>query len=94
MRNKHHAQLQPLQTLDFKDKKDKLLHDEIVRVQKELIKKQGEIDQHANDKRSLTKLNREFDILKHELDDLLKTLFYLGNNDSLIPLIKEMYETN
>jgi hypothetical protein len=59
-----------------------------------LILKQGEIDQNQQDKRTLTRLQREFRLLKSELDELLKKLYDLENDDSLIPLIKEMYEAN
>ncbi len=59
-----------------------------------MILKQGEIDQNQQDKRTLTRLQREFRLLKSELDELLKKLYDLENDDSLIPLIKEMYEAN
>jgi len=84
----------PIRKINFKDKKDKSQHDEIVRIQKDLINKQGEIDQLHDNKQILIKLNREFNALKRELDNLLKSLFGLGNDDALIPSIKEMYEAN
>ncbi|MEK6776042.1 MAG: N-6 DNA methylase [bacterium] len=84
----------PIRKIDFTNKDDKVIHDKIAKVQKELILKQGEIDQNHNDKRTLTRLNREFEFLKNDINELLKTLFDLGNDDSLIPLIKEMYEAN
>jgi hypothetical protein len=84
----------PIRKIDFANKSDKTIHDKIVKVQKKLILKQGEIDKNHNDKRTLTRLNKEFKSLKKDIDNLLKTLFDLGNDDSLIPLIKEMYETN
>jgi len=65
-----------------------------VKIQKELIIKQGEIDQNQKDRRTLTRLQREFGLLKTELDELLKKLYDLEKDDSLIPLIKEMYEAN
>lgn len=84
----------PIRKINFKDEKDKAIHDKIDRIQRELIQTQGEMDQQTNDKRTLTILNRKIEALKHELDDSLKTLFDLGNDDGLIPLIKEIYETN
>ncbi|MCK5027057.1 MAG: N-6 DNA methylase [Candidatus Pacebacteria bacterium] len=84
----------PIRKIDFDNKNNKVLHDKIVKVQKELIQKQGKIDQNHNNKRALTKLNREFESLKTDLCELLKKLFNLGNDDLLIPLIKEMYEAN
>lgn len=85
----------PIRKINFKDKKEKAIHDEIVRIQRELlIQAQGEMDQQTNDKRTLTILNRKIEALKDELDNSLKSLFDLGNDDGLIPLIKEIYETN
>jgi hypothetical protein len=84
----------PIRKIDFTNKKDKAFHDKIVKIQKELILKQGEIDQYQKDKRTLTRLQREFRLLKSELDELLKKLYDLEKDDSLIPLIKEMYEAN
>lgn len=84
----------PVRKIDFTNKDDKAIHNKIVKVQKKLILKQGEIDQNQNNKRTLTRLNREFESLKKDINELLKTLFDLGNDDSLIPLIKEMYEAN
>ena len=84
----------PIRKIDFTNKDDKGIHDKIIKVQKELILKQGEIDQNQNDKRTLIRLHREFESLKNDINELLKTLFDLGNDDSLIPLIKEMYEAN
>ncbi|MBA3016983.1 MAG: N-6 DNA methylase [Desulfobacteraceae bacterium] len=84
----------PIRKIDFDNKNDKALHDKIVKVQKELIQKQGKIDKNHNNKRALTRLHREFESLKNDLSELLKKLFDLGNDDLLIPLIKEMYEAN
>ncbi|MFZ2653286.1 MAG: hypothetical protein WAX69_00070, partial [Victivallales bacterium] len=84
----------PIRKIDFTNRDDKSIHDKIVKVQKKLILKQGEIDQKHGDKRTLTRLNREFEFLKKEINELLKKLFDLGSGDPLIPLIKEMYEAN
>lgn len=83
-----------IRKIDFANKGDKAIHDKIVKIQKELILKQDEIDQNHNDKRILTRLNREFESLKNDINELLIKLFDLGNDDSFIPLIKEMYEAN
>ena len=84
----------PIRRINFADKDENAIHDKIVKIQKKLILKQDEIDQTLNDKRILTRLDREFEDLKNEIRRLLKVLFDLGNDDSLIPLIKEMYEAN
>ncbi|MBF0556506.1 MAG: Eco57I restriction-modification methylase domain-containing protein, partial [Nitrospirae bacterium] len=84
----------PIRKIDFTNKNDKAIHDKIVKCQEKLILIQGEIDQKLNDKQTLTRLNREFKSFKNDINELLKTLFDLGNDDSLIPLIIEMYEAD
>ena len=84
----------PIRKIDFDDKEDKAFHDEITKIQKELISKQGELDKNQKDRRTLTKLQREFDALKADLNELLKKLYGLEKDDSMIPLIKETYEAN
>lgn len=84
----------PIRKIDFNIKKDRILHDKIVEIQKELIATKDEIDANVGNKRKLTSLERIFETLKNELDSTLKVLFDLGNEDLLIPLIKELYETN
>ena len=84
----------PIRGIDFNNKTDKAFHNKIMKIQKDLIKKQDEIDQNQKDKRKLTKHQREFDALKNDLNELLKKLYGLKKDDSLIPLIREIYEAN
>jgi hypothetical protein len=84
----------PIRKIDFNNKEDKTFHDEIVKIQMELILKQGEIDKNQKDRRALITLQRQFNALKTDLNELLTKLYDLEENDSLIPLIKEMYEAN
>lgn len=84
----------PIRKIDFKNVKDKALHDKIVELQKELIKIQDEIDANIGNKRALTPLQSQFSREKIALEKLLAKLYDLGNDDSLIPLIKELYEAN
>lgn len=84
----------PIRVIDFSTKSDKAIHDKIARNQKELIVIQGEIDKNDGNKRALIPLQRQFDNLKTELDNTLKVLFNLGEADSNIPLISEIYGTN
>ncbi len=63
-------------------------------LQKYLIRLQGQIDQKAGTQRELIPLKRQFDSKKTELDEALKSLFNLRENDSLIPLISELYAAN
>jgi hypothetical protein len=84
----------PVRKIDFENPKDKALHDKIVELQKVLIKIQDEIDANIGNKRTLTPLQSQFSREKISLEKLLAKLYDLGNDDSLIPLIKELYEAN
>ena len=84
----------PIRKIDFANAKEKALHDKIVELQKELIKIQDKIDANIGNKRVLTQLQRQFSREKIALKKLLAKLYDLGNDDSLIPLIKELYEAN
>lgn len=59
-----------------------------------LIRSQSEIDKKQGDKSALIKLKRQFDRYKNNIDDRLKQLYNLGDDDKIIPLIKEFYEAN
>ena len=63
-------------------------------TQKELISIYDQIDANAGNKRALTPLQGQFVREKANLEKLLAKLYDLGSEDSLIPLIKELYEAN
>ncbi len=84
----------PIRKIDFTSENDQALHDEIAEIQKSLIQIQSEIDKKQKDKRSLIKLQRQFDEQKNNLHIKLKELFNLKVDDKKIPLIKELYEAN
>jgi hypothetical protein len=84
----------PIRKIDFSDTKQKALHDKIVETQKELISIYDQIDANAGNKRALTPLQGQFAREKANLEKLLAKLYDLGSEDSLIPLIKELYEAN
>jgi hypothetical protein len=84
----------PIRNIDFLDAKQKSIHDKIVENQKELISIYDQIDANAGNKRALTSLQRQFTREKVNLEKLLVKLYDLGSEDSLIPLIKELYEAN
>ena len=84
----------PIRLIDFKTKSEKEIHDKIVKIQKELIVVQEKIDKKHGNTRALIPLQRQFDRLKTELDDTLKSLYNLGKEDSDIPLISKIYATN
>ncbi|MDD4604148.1 MAG: Eco57I restriction-modification methylase domain-containing protein [Bacteroidales bacterium] len=84
----------PIRKIDFANANEKALHNKIVETQKELISIYDQIDANAGNKRALTPLQGQFAREKSNLDKLLAELYNLGNEDSLIPLIKELYEAN
>jgi hypothetical protein len=84
----------PIRKIDFSNKKEKTLHDKIVETQKEIIRIQDEIDLSVGNKRKLTPLQGQFTREKTSLEMLLAELYDLGNDDLLIPLIKDLYEAN
>jgi len=84
----------PIRKIDFSDTNQKALHDKIVETQKELISIYDQIDANYGIKRTLTPLIGQFEREKVNLDTLLAKLYNLGDDDSLIPLIKELYEAN
>lgn len=84
----------PIRKIDFANAKEKALHDKIVETQKELISIYDQIDTNTGNKRALTPLQNQFAREKTNLEKLLAKLYDLGSDDSLIPLIKELYEAN
>jgi hypothetical protein len=84
----------PIRIIDFKNKADKKIHDKIAQTQKKLIEINDKIELNSTNKRIVVPLKREFENLKNELDNTLKELYALGEDDKLIPLIQELYETN
>lgn len=83
----------PIRVIDFEDREDKLLHDDISSLQKNLIEIQGKIDKNSGNNRVLTPLKRQFTKEKSTLDLLLKSLYNL-EDDNLIPNISEIYATD
>lgn len=84
----------PIRVINFDNSSDKILHDKIASLQEKLIKKQGEIDLSFGNDRLIVQLQREFDLMKEELNNTLKNLYGLGESDNQIPLISEIYGTN
>lgn len=83
----------PIRTIDFSKIEEKDFHDKIVATQKELIKCQSNIDQNQNIERNKIIYIRSFENKKKELDLLLQNLYQL-EDDNIVPLISEIYETN
>lgn len=83
----------PIRFINFENRDDKSLHDDISSLQKNLIKIQAKIDRNSGNNRVLTPLKRQFEKEKLKLDALLKSLYNLEDDD-LIPLISEIYATD
>lgn len=81
----------PIRTIDFENPKEKLMHDRIAQIQQQLIDVQSEIDDKAGNGRMLIQLNRQFEELKRTIEKKLTELYGLGQDDELIPLVKELY---
>jgi hypothetical protein len=84
----------PIRLIDFENATEKAIHDKIAEIQKKLIHIYGEIDSNSGNKRISTILTTQFTQEKSKLENLLVELYNLGDDDKLIPLIKELYEIN
>lgn len=84
----------PVRKIDFANSKDKGLHDKIAKLQKELIQIHDDIDKHVSNKRLWLKSESFFARKKKKMNELLSELYNLGDDDLLIPFIKELYEAN
>jgi type I restriction-modification system DNA methylase subunit len=84
----------PIRLIDFDNQDDIALHNEIADVQRNLIDIQHSIDINDGNKRKQKPLQRTFERQKEKIDNLLMKLYGLNENDSLIPLIGELYETD
>ena len=81
----------PIRVIDFENEIEKEFHNKIASLQEGLIQLQDQIDRNAGNQRELILLKRQFVNKKTELDITLKTLYNLGEDDNLIPLISELY---
>lgn len=81
----------PIPTIDFDDPKQKGTHDKISLQQQFLNRLYGQI-QRA-DCRDKIILERQFEQEKIKMDDLIKNLFELGDLDSEIPTVEDLYKS-
>jgi len=84
----------PVRKIDFEKAEEKYAHDNIAEKQKQLIELGDKIDTMHGNKRQLTILQRQFDIAKQELSDMIMNLYGMQQYDSIIPIIKELYATD
>ncbi len=81
----------PVRKIDFENAEEKQAHNSIAEKQKRLIELGDKIDAMHGNKRQLTILQRQFDIAKQELADMIMNLYGMQQYDSVIPIIKEQY---
>lgn len=84
----------PIRIIDFENKDEKYLHDEIASIQENLIQTNGLITENSGNKRVKIPFVRKFEGLEVQLNTALKKLYNLGEDDNLIPLISKIYATN
>ncbi|EOV0920122.1 N-6 DNA methylase [Vibrio parahaemolyticus] len=80
----------PIPTINFDDPKDKATHDKISLQQQSLNRLYGQI-QKAGDREKII-LERQFEQEKAKMDDLVQDLYDLGDLDSEIPTVEDLYK--
>ena len=81
----------PIRKIDFENNDERLAHDSIADLQKQLIQMGDEIDAAHGNKRKLTILPRPSELSKQQLADFIMHLYGMEQYDSIIPIIKEQY---
>lgn len=81
----------PIRKIDFENSDERLAHDSIADLQRQLIQMGDEIDAAHGNKRKLTILQRKFELSKKQLADFIMHLYGMEQYDSIIPIIKEQY---
>ena len=82
----------PIREIDFTNQNEQNAHDDIVDRQKRLIELGDKISKAAKNRRGLIPLQRQFDLLKQEQQNVINMLYGMTNDEvSLIPKIKELY---
>lgn len=83
--------LLPIRKIDFQNEDERLAHNHIAKLQKQLIEIGDEINASQGNKRKLTILQRKFEIAKQQQADFIMHLYGMEQYDSIIPIIKEQY---
>ena len=81
----------PIPTIDFDDIKQRETHDKISLKQQSLNKLYAQIEKSGF--RDKIILERQFEIEKIEMENLIKNLFALGDVDSEIPTVEALYKS-
>ena len=85
----------PIREIDFTNPNERKIHDDIVVRQKRLIGLGDKLSKASKNQRSLIPLQRQFDLLKQEQQNVTNMLYGMKNDEvALIPKIKELYATD
>lgn len=85
----------PIREIDFTKPNERKIHDDIVVRQKRLIGLGDKLSKASKNQRSLIPLQRQFDLLKQEQQNVINMLYGMKNDEvALIPKIKELYATD
>lgn len=85
----------PIKTINFTDKEEVKIHNEIVERQKQLTDIGNRISELTGNERKTIPLQRKFDALKLEQQSSINSLYGMsGQEASRIPIIKEIYATD
>ena len=85
----------PVRTIDFTNAEEVATHNDIADRQKHLIKLGDKITANLGNRRKLTPLQRQFDVLKEAQQAAIRNLYGLTEDeDNKIPVIKDIYATD
>ena len=85
----------PIREIDFTNPNERKIHDDIVVRQKRLIGLGDKLSKASKNQRGLIPLQRQFDLLKQEQQNVINMLYGMKNDEvALIPKIKELYATD
>ena len=85
----------PIREIDFTNPNERKIHDDIVVRQKRLIRLGDRLSKASKNRRNLIPLQRQFDLLKQEQQNVINMLYGMKNDEvALIPKIKELYATD
>ena len=85
----------PVRTIDFTNAEEVATHNDIAERQKQLIKLGDKITANFGNRRKLTPLQRQFDVLKVAQQTVIRNLYGLTEDeDNQIPVIKDIYATD
>lgn len=85
----------PIRNIDFTNDVDVACHNDIADRQKQIITIGDKLAKAADNPRKVTPLQRQFDALREEQQNVINSLYGMTKEEQLrIPLIKEIYAAN